>query len=165
MILLALKDRDDTYISGIAREINGTYAHTFNLIREMEGQGIISTAKKGRTKYVSLTDKGRVLAEILSDFVQVLEKGRGRLRKGVKRTASSGTATGRRLDAYQEKIENMYSEVAGKRLGSAQKAKYRRLCGRYKALVARLRPRNKVDKKRKTELLSRIEAINENLSR
>lgn len=86
LALLALSRAKKPYVLGVAREINCTYAHTFNLLREMQGQGILRSKKDGRTKYLALTPKGKQLAALLHRFVSVLgsngrKKSKGRAKR------------------------------------------------------------------------------------
>jgi predicted transcriptional regulator len=165
-ILLSLGKGEKSYISGVARDINGTYAHTFNLIKEMEGQGIVSTSKEGRTKYISLTPRGKDLADILSEFIAVLEGGKRKAKKTVKKVAENGTTpTQEKLEIYQKKIEKLRKETSAGRLDKAQRAKFKRLCGRYKSLILRLRPRDNLGKKSKTDLISELNEINKVLEK
>ncbi len=72
LALLALAEAEKPYILGVARDINCTYAHTFNLLKEMQRQGILRSKKDGRTKYLALTPKGKQLASLLHKFISVL---------------------------------------------------------------------------------------------
>jgi DNA-binding MarR family transcriptional regulator len=157
-ILLSLARRDQQYVSEIALDIRGTYAHTFNLLRKMEDLGIISTVKEGRTKYVKLTSKGERLAALLQEFDAVLkEKKAGK--KVIKTTPSH-----EKLRNYQNSLSSMLREVKSKKLRPKERAKKARVLGRYRSLALKLRPRDKLGKELKTEVNSLIQNIDEVLS-
>ena len=62
--LLAIKD--GTYIHQIHRKINmiGVYS-MYKIQRVFEENGLIRTEKKGRTRYIYLTEKGKLIQEEL----------------------------------------------------------------------------------------------------
>jgi predicted transcriptional regulator len=155
MVLLTLRKEERSYVSSVARKINCTYAHTFNLIKEMERQEIVSASKRGRTKYISLTQKGKELADVMNEFIRVLNTGK---RKGQADKKISQTLE--RLYNYQEKVESIHDTVRTKGLNRGEMAKYKRLCGRYKSLVLKVRPRDKDGKKIKSNIISKLDEIN-----
>lgn len=164
MILLSLWDVKKSYVSEVTRLTRGTYAHTFNLIKQMEEQGIVSTSKEGRTKYVTLTPKGEDLAELIQDFVTVQEGGKRKTskKKIIKKTGPPSVSQDK-LDMYRERIDDLGKNALKKRLKKPQKAKFLRLLGRYRSLVLKLRPRDKGGKREKEAILSKIENISSSL--
>jgi DNA-binding MarR family transcriptional regulator len=145
-ILLSLNKRDGQNVTEIAGSIEGTYAHTFNLLKEMERLGIIKSTKEGRTKYVKLTSRGERLAKIVMDFENTLKK------KGKKIAPARTTPTHEKLEKYKDSLELISSEVKSKKLGKKDTGKYSRILGRYKSLVGKLRPKDKAGKSQKSDL-------------
>ncbi len=150
-VLLTLKKQKRHNITEIARGIEGTYAHTFNLLKEMERLGIIKSNKVGRTKYIKLTPKGERLAKIITEFDNTLKK------KGKKTVSTGTTPTHEKLEKYIDSLESISRGVRSKKLKKGDVGKYSRILGRYKSLVGRLRPKDKAGKRQKTEALSLIE--------
>ena len=146
LILLSLAKNRRKSISDVASEVRGSYAHIYNLIKILEGQDILETEKKGRTKYISLTDKGEKLAETLREFDSIL-------RTGVK-PGFSKNSTVEKLERYKNALMSLQREVGKKPL-----PKHPRLLGRYRSLVRRLRPRSKEGRKLKAEINELIGVI------
>ena len=156
-ILLALANSEKQCLSELTNNIKSTYAHTFNLVKEMEDLGIVSTAKEGRTKYVVLTEKGRKLAGLTQDFLTVLGSKRKKTSKKVRITPTS-----KKLSEYESSLTSILKKMKSRKLDSKQLAKYARIAGRYKALNSKLRPRDKLGKELKAEvnlLLKEIDLI------
>lgn len=158
-ILLTLNKKATQNITEIAGAIEGTYAHTFNLLREMEGLGIIKSTKEGRTKYIKLTPKGKRLAKLSIEFGNTLEK------KGKKATSTRTTPTHEKLEKYLDSLEGVLSTVKGKKLSKKDIGKHLRVLGRYRSLVQKLRPKDKRGKKLKSDALSIIEKIDSALKK
>lgn len=145
-VLLSLAKARRKSISDVASEVRGSYAHIYNLIKILEGQNILETEKKGRTKYVSLTDKGEKLAETLKVFEAILKTG---VKPGL-----SKNATIEKLERYQNSLMSLLHEAEKK-----PQPKHPRLLGRYRSLVRRLRPRSKEGMKLKAEINELIGVI------
>ncbi len=158
MILLSLDRRDNQYISEIAGSIEGTYAHTFNLLKEMENLKIIASVKKGRTKYIKLTPKGKRLAKIALDFETTLKKG---VKSG---ETTRTTPTHEKLERYKTSLTAIVSDAKSKKLKQKEVAKYSRILGRYRSLILKLRPRDKAGKDLKSDALALVGEIESVLS-
>lgn len=61
-ILLNIFENSQTYASQIANDTNTTYAHSEKVIAEFKKYGLITIKKKGRTKYISITEQGKNVA-------------------------------------------------------------------------------------------------------
>ncbi len=171
-ILLELSD-GDKYVSEVSNSIGATYAHTFNLINDMETQGIVVSNKKGRTKYVTLTPKGGELAVVLEQFMNLLnapaskfkKNGKSRTRKKKKPSKSKAvemaeTPTNKRLFTYIESLQKLLNEVKSKKK-IPKIAKYARLNGRYRSLVSKQRPRDQKGKDLKNEAIGLVEELSD----
>lgn len=153
MILLTLKKHGGQNITEIASGIGGTYAHTFNLLKEMEGLGIIKSTKEGRAKYIKLTPRGERLAKLVMDFETTLKK------KGKTKAPARTTPTHEKLEKYRDSLESIAKDIKSKKLMKKDVGKYSRILGRYKSLILRLRPRDKTGKALKSEVLSLVGEI------
>ncbi len=170
-VLLSLEE-GSKYISEVAREINATYAHTFNLVKKMEQLGIVVTEKKGRTKYVKLTPKGMKLAGTMRTFIEVLKKPKSKFKKKEKKKVTTKaktkkqageTLTDQRLAAYLDSLVALSNKIESKKLKPKQRAKYLRLVGRYRSLILKLRPRDDASKDLKSEAVALLQDINKAL--
>ncbi|MEE8400877.1 MAG: hypothetical protein V3R86_01825 [Candidatus Hydrothermarchaeaceae archaeon] len=153
LILISLNKRNNQNITEIANSIRGTYAHTFNLLNEMERLGIVKFTKEGRTKYIKLTARGGRLAKIVLDFENTLKK------KGKIRASTRTTPTHEKLERYGDSLASIASDVRSKKLNKKEVAKYSRILGRYKSLIQRLRPKDKAGKGLKSGALSLVGEI------
>lgn len=171
-VLLTLSE-GDKYVSEISSDIGATYAHTFNLIKFMEKQGIVAANKKGRTKYVKLTPKGIELASVLAQFLDLLESPLSKFKKNgksgtrIKKKSQKSktvemaeTPTNIRLRSYIDAIQELLTELRSKKKTS-KLAKYARLNGRYRALVSKQRPRDQQGKNLKNEALDLIAELSD----
>ncbi|MFQ5815033.1 MAG: winged helix-turn-helix domain-containing protein [Candidatus Hydrothermarchaeaceae archaeon] len=169
-ILLTLSS-GDKYVSEIASDVGATYAHTFNLIKVMAKQGIVTTNKRGRTKYVKLTLKGTELSAALAQFIDMIntpaakfkkrEKTRTKTKKKTvqaKTVEMAETATNRRLGSYADAMEGLLIKLKSEESPS-ELAKYARVIGRYRALVAKQRPRDQHGKNLKQEAIALVEEL------
>jgi predicted transcriptional regulator len=159
LILLDLID-GEKYVSEIAAGVNSTYAHTFNLLRTMEDNGIVKAKKDGRTKYVRLTPRGLKLANALVEFESILTSNlrRTSAKKSDKKTTPlSITPTAEKLQRYSNSLSALIKELDSKPRGNL--GKYARLTGRYRSLTSKLRPKDKAGKKMKKEVLKLLDEI------
>lgn len=66
MRILRYLNRYDAIIkSEIAKDLDVTYSHTVKLLFDLEKEGLVIFSASGRFSRVSLTPKGRELAELL----------------------------------------------------------------------------------------------------
>lgn len=57
----------------LARQVDCQYSYTVKILQRFEEQGLITRERHGRKKHVTLTDKGRVLAEKLGSILETVE--------------------------------------------------------------------------------------------
>ncbi|MDP6459617.1 MAG: helix-turn-helix domain-containing protein [Candidatus Hydrothermarchaeota archaeon] len=167
LILLALAQGGDKYVSEVAAEVKSTYAHTFNLLRSMEGDGIVKAKKDGRIKYVKLTPRGSKLADVLMNFESILTSTRrpSVKKKREKKTATLAlTPTAEKLQRYSDSLSALLKELDS-RSRRKNLGKYARLTGRYRSLISRLRPKDKAGKKMKRKVLQLLDEIKSRLDR
>jgi len=71
-IIMRIKNgNNQKYISVLAKETDCTYSHTVKLLDEFKQLGLVEFDKKGRIKYVKLTQDG---TELATAFEGVLRK-------------------------------------------------------------------------------------------
>lgn len=73
-LVVIRRHRDDVYCSVVSKRIDTTYAHTVKIISKLEDKGLIKSEKKGRKKFLKLTDKGEEYADLFIDLLDLLEK-------------------------------------------------------------------------------------------
>ena len=72
MLITLLNSKSKIYASVIAKEIDCTYSHVVKLLKILEKHEIVEFVKEGRLKYLSLTIKGKKLAEALETAKQLI---------------------------------------------------------------------------------------------
>lgn len=73
LILLAAARIDKPYVSILMKEADTTFAHTTNILSDMEAYGLIKFVEEGRIKFVRLTRTGKELARSLNSINGLLE--------------------------------------------------------------------------------------------
>ena len=150
-VLLNLEESGGANITEISRAINGTYAHTFNIIKDLEKCGIVSSKKEGRIKFVKLTKKGNELANLLRSFQEILYskkvKTMTKKKKQSKTSIFNGKSEGK-LNRYKLALEELDNKIQAKKI---TKAKAARMLGRYRALITKSRPRTKTARELKEQ--------------
>lgn len=73
LILLAAARIDKPYVSVLMKEADTTFAHTTNILTDMEAYGLIEFVAEGRIKFVRLTRAGKELARSLNSINGLLE--------------------------------------------------------------------------------------------
>jgi len=156
-VLLFLREKEVANISEIAARTRSTYAHCFNLIKELEELGVVETSRSGRSRVVRLTETGRDLADLTLEFLEVLRS--GRRRAGGKRILPEPQD---RVAAYYRKVCEIEEKLS--RGAIRDRAKVKRLLGRYRYLAGRTRPRDMESRRLRKETLSKIDIILKNLA-
>lgn len=72
MLITLYNSKSKIYASVIAKEIDCTYSHVVKLLKTLEEHKIVEFVKDGRLKYLSLTPKGKKLAEALYSAKQII---------------------------------------------------------------------------------------------
>ncbi|MCK5473945.1 MAG: hypothetical protein KAI53_00935 [Candidatus Aenigmarchaeota archaeon] len=74
-ILVALKEGGDkAYASTLAKVADCTYSHTVKILDLFEKINLVSFEKKGRVKYIKLTETGDDIAFNLENLVRKMNK-------------------------------------------------------------------------------------------
>lgn len=69
MMLVNLKNaKDEIYASSLAKQIDCTYSHVVKILQEMEKSSLINFEKQGRLKLLTLTKKGKEIAEHIDNI-------------------------------------------------------------------------------------------------
>jgi len=69
LVLNELNKIDEVSMISVSKKLNLTYSHTVKLFHKFEKDKFITTVKKGRIRYVTLTAKGKKLSEICSGLI------------------------------------------------------------------------------------------------
>ena len=59
LIFLAISRVEKPYVSTLMKEADTTFAHTTNILSEMEACGLVEFVSEGRVKLVKLTRRGK----------------------------------------------------------------------------------------------------------
>ncbi len=74
LMLIALKRLSRAkYGSLLAKEVDCTYSHAVKILQALEKLDLISVEKKGRIKLITLTSKGRDIAENIDNIRKVFQ--------------------------------------------------------------------------------------------
>ncbi|MBU2617973.1 MAG: hypothetical protein KKI07_04795 [Euryarchaeota archaeon] len=157
-ILLAIAAHDRPYASIISKEADTTYAHTTNVLSEMEHYGLISFNQDGRVKYIELTDLGKNIAEALRGLIGTFE--------GVEviPQVEEITELQEKITFLRSRVERVYKEeFANKRsLSVKESTRASRRLGPYRREVRKMDKINIQDealRKEFDELKKRIEEL------
>jgi DNA-binding MarR family transcriptional regulator len=60
---------DDVYQSQVSKELDVTYSHTVKIMESLRSDGFVSFRSEGRIKFVSLTVKGKALADLIDKLM------------------------------------------------------------------------------------------------
>lgn len=103
-ILLAIPRLEKPYVSTLMKEADTTFAHTTNILSDMEAYGLVEFVSEGRMKYVKLTRRGRDILKSLQSLDGAL--GGGDLLKDLKRleVRVNGIETRLKAGELSEKI-------------------------------------------------------------
>jgi Mn-dependent DtxR family transcriptional regulator len=75
MMLIKLKNsKSEIYASTLAKQVDCTYSHVIKMLEEMQKAGLVNFDKKGRLKFLTLTEKGSSVAEKLEQARILMEK-------------------------------------------------------------------------------------------
>jgi predicted transcriptional regulator len=123
-ILLAASRLEKPYVSSLMKEADTTFAHTTNILSEMEAYGLIGFVSEGRVKYVKLTGPGRELARSLRSVDSLLDgkplfKKLSNIERGIDRLE-----------------ENIKSEIQDERSLNARRKRLEGIAGRVEAIEA-----------------------------
>lgn len=72
---LFIYQKEVTYISEVAANIESTFAHTNKIIKRLESIGFLSSVFEGRSRFLKLTPKGYAFAQKLSEAFEVCQSG------------------------------------------------------------------------------------------
>lgn len=121
-ILLAAYRLKRPYVSALMKEADTTFAHTANILSDMESYGLIEFSMEGRAKYVRLTASGRELARSLSSVDELL----------------SGKRVFRKIYALEKSIdrleENLRSAIHDERSEKARRKQLEAILERANAI-------------------------------
>lgn len=110
ILILLKKENKPLYTAIISREINCTYAHTLNVLAELERFKLVSFKETGRIKLVNLTELGSEVTQAIQNFIDLIT-----------------------LAEAEAKVDQLYErEVKGRLREEVAKRRISRELGRYK---------------------------------
>ncbi len=74
-LILLKRESKQLYTAIISKEIDCTYAHTLNVLSELEKLKLVIFKERGRVKLVNLTELGEEAAEVIENFIDLLKLG------------------------------------------------------------------------------------------
>lgn len=74
-IMLAIASIEKPYVSILMKEADTTFAHTTNILSDMEAFGMVEFVSEGRVKYVKLTRRGKEIVKSMQQLDSALEGG------------------------------------------------------------------------------------------
>lgn len=119
MILLAIARTRKPYISMLMKEADTTFAHTTNILSDMESYGLVEFVSEGRIKYVKLTSTGKEVARSLKAIDDTL----------------NGKSVLRGLMLLERRLDNLEMAVKG---NARDDKTLKRWIKRYDAITAKL---------------------------
>ena len=73
MLLVRLFNaKSELYASSLAKQIDCTYSHVVKILQQMEESDLVKFNKQGRLKLLTLTKKGREVAEYIDKILRTL---------------------------------------------------------------------------------------------
>lgn len=74
-LLMSLKTgKGPKYVSVLAKETDCTYSHIVKLLNAFKQLGLVEFEKTGRVKFISLTDRGKELADVTEALLRKFSK-------------------------------------------------------------------------------------------
>jgi len=64
--------KSEVYASNLAKQVDCTYSHVVKILQQMQQYGLINFNKTGRLKLLTLTEKGKEVAESIEKIRNVL---------------------------------------------------------------------------------------------
>lgn len=118
-LILLKRENKPPYIAIISKEIDCTYAHTLNVLSELEKLKLVSFKETGRIKLVNLTELGEEAAGVLENFIDLLKLGEAeaginqiyeREVKGRLRAEMNKKAISKQLEKHKENLKRLAEE-------------------------------------------------------
>lgn len=72
ILLVLMRGEGEKYGSFLAKKTDSTYSHVVKILKELKNMGLIEFEKKGRTKQIKLTQKGREVGEHIKKIKELL---------------------------------------------------------------------------------------------
>ena len=153
--ILKLFEKNLSYASEIAREINCTYAHTLKILSTLQQSGLVKFTREGRIKLAELTQEGKELATSFKksfSLLRKLKKVKGK--KSLKKQKEIKLAE---LRKYESQLKQLHKQLKFKKIPSEQ------IPTELKWLRNMKRRIGSSTNKRKTSLIKLLQKINKGL--
>ncbi|MDW8033892.1 MAG: winged helix DNA-binding protein [Nitrososphaerota archaeon] len=74
LILVSILQGNRNTISDLSKRCRMSYLYTMTIIKKLERKGLIKTRKDNKFRFVSLTEKGAVLAEKIREIISIYKE-------------------------------------------------------------------------------------------
>ena len=72
LVYLIRNNKKKSFVGNLYRNINVTHGSVFKLVKRLEDEGLLVRKREGREGVLSLTKKGKIVAEKLQEIEEVL---------------------------------------------------------------------------------------------
>lgn len=72
-LVIIRRHRGEVYGRTVNTGIDTTYGHTLEILKRLEENGMITSKKTGRKKFVKLTDEGKKCADLFIEIIETLD--------------------------------------------------------------------------------------------
>ena len=72
MLVTIFKSGSEIYASSLAKQVDCTYSHVVKILQQMEKNDLVNFEKRGRLKVLTLTKKGKEVAEKIDSISNIL---------------------------------------------------------------------------------------------
>ncbi|MFH1421043.1 MAG: MarR family winged helix-turn-helix transcriptional regulator [Candidatus Aenigmatarchaeota archaeon] len=73
-LAMAKGENSSMFVSILAKKTDCTYSHTVKLLEQFRQMGYVTFEKKGRVKYITLTDDGKKMADAMMSVMRLMHK-------------------------------------------------------------------------------------------
>ncbi len=73
LILLNLRKNEKTFLSNVSKEIDCTFCYATKIMDDFKSLEIVTFKKEGRTKLITLTEKGKRLASHVEEMQKLIK--------------------------------------------------------------------------------------------
>ena len=74
MLITVSNTKENLSYVCLCKKLNYTYHHMLGVLKQFEKAGFITTEKKGRSKIIKITEKGKIIADNLKKITERVEQ-------------------------------------------------------------------------------------------
>ncbi|MCC7573396.1 MAG: hypothetical protein KO464_08410 [Candidatus Methanofastidiosum sp.] len=155
ILLSMLENEKPRYPTVIAEEVGSIYPHVFNILKELEGVGLLESYKEGRIRFIRLTSEGRKITERFQALYSELEEFEQKFSEEREREDSIA------INKFRESIKSIEYRLLSEKLDKKDSFKEVLKLSKLRTELERTNFRNDNDREEKNKLLKRIYYIEE----